>query len=916
MPVERPATRPSPAREVLLALLASVACLLVLLLLQDVGDPGAWAAVRLVAALAGAWAIPGWLLVDACLPARGRTDAIERAVLVAAGGGAVAILDAWWGSAVFGHLSPARVAAIFWLTTLALGAVAWRRGASGRPRGAGRSAWLALAVVVLFGAALRLPNLGYSELQGDEAIVLAKAAALVDGRRDAYLVHKKGPAEILIAAQVYALGGGAANGGGRTIGGRLERGRVSERAARLPFALTMLVGLAALFALGRAMFGWRVALAAGLLLGVNGFFVAFARVVQYQSVVFALSTAAMLCAFRLSGPRDGLDGDDDPQDVGDPGLALDRDDGGHPVPRAQRFGEPGWWLLAALLLAVGILAHYDAALAGPAILLLAVRRWRNVPGSWRADRWAVAAGVALGAVLLAAFFVPLVNHPYFRQTTLPYLLDVRLGGGESTGWWLRLPENLRRSTALATFYSPVWYGLALVLLAAVELARRARARRAPGAAWWAVLVWWLVPLGFYFVLVESPRTHFHVAFPAWTLLAALGSAWLWQRTGGDAENVVGDATSRGKRGAGLGGIAAALVGAAFLGGCTWYIWYAFLQHDVEYRRAYPDARPAGFPLPVTDLPSSGWFGFPYRAGWKAIGALYADGTLRGDYDSNEEPAVTAWYTRGAPRCPDRPRYAFVAEQVQDVQPLLGDGPDDVLARDYVRIGGVTSGGRERIALYERRDLNDPAAPPIAVAVEDVADQFDRLLSGPRFDAGLADDDPTRWIANDLDARFGEQARLVGWALVGADPADSGARSVLPEGAPGASADPTFTVRPGARLILTLVWRADGPIDRDWSVFAHVEREGEATVGQSDGAPLPPKETVCASDGAPMSGWLSGAVIQDRRVIAIDPSAAPGDYDLLVGLYDYSTLDRLRVVDDAGAATTDRVRLAGIEVAAP
>jgi len=857
-----------------------------LMLLAELDRAGRWDGMALAAAFVALWAAPGWLAVDALLPERRETDAVDRAVLALAAGLALLVLTGWWTTAVWGHLSAPLLVAGHLVTSSALAAMALRRGARGRPRPAGRAAWAALVGVVVFGAALRLPNLGYSELQGDEAIVLAKAAALVDGRRDAYLVHKKGPAEILIAAQAYALRGGANDD---------VDGRIDERAARLPFALAMLVGLAAFYALGRAMFGWRVALVAGMLLGLNGFFVAFGRVVQYQAVVFALSAGALLCAFRLSGVRrqGGTElGQADGEWRGRGATAGDGDGVATP-------NEPGWWLLAALLLAVGILAHYDAALAGPAILVLAARRWRHVPGAWRADRRAVAAGAVLGAVLLAAFFVPLVSHPYFRETTLQYLVEVRLGGGEEGSWWLRFPENLRRSTALATFYSPVWYGLALVVLAVVEVGRRLRGRVSPGAGWWAVLVWWLVPLGFYFVLVESPRTHFHVAYPAWVLIASLGAWWIWRRLEGRALRAA----------AGVG--AAALVAA-----CGWYAWYAFLQHDVEYRRDYPEARPAGFPLPVAELPSSGWFGFPYRAGWKAIGALYADGTFSGDYDSNEEPAVTAWYTRGAPRCFDRPRYAFVAEAVQDVKPLFGPEPNDVLAADYVRIGAVTSGGRERIALYERRDLHDPAAPPIAVAVEDAAPRFDLRLSGPRFDAGLPAADPERWIAHRVDAPFGGQVRLVGWSVAGAGSAAVGR---APGGAgPGEASIgvPEFAVRPGARLVLTLVWRAEGPIDRDWNVFAHVEREGEGIAGQSDGPPEPPVETVCGSEPSPVSAWPPDAVVEDRRAIAIDPSTPPGDYDLLVGLYDYATLDRLPVLDASGAPAESRVRLAVVRVTRP
>ena len=55
----------------------------------------------------------------------------------------------------------------------------------------------------------------------------------------------------------------------------------------------------------------------------------------------------------------------------------------------------------------------------------------------------------------------------------------------------------------------------------------------------------------------------------------------------------------------------------------------------------------------------------WQAGWKAAGVLFADGTLAGSYDSNEQPQVTYWYTRGVWRCSAAPRYYLIAENVQD-----------------------------------------------------------------------------------------------------------------------------------------------------------------------------------------------------------------------------------------------------------
>ena len=60
-------------------------------------------------------------------------------------------------------------------------------------------------------------------------------------------------------------------------------------------------------------------------------------------------------------------------------------------------------------------------------------------------------------------------------------------------------------------------------------------------------------------------------------------------------------------------------------------------------------------------------------GWKGIGALYAEGKLAGDFDSNEKPELTAWYVPNAFRlsrkdpdpCGSKPRYYFVADDLVD-----------------------------------------------------------------------------------------------------------------------------------------------------------------------------------------------------------------------------------------------------------
>lgn len=890
----------------------------------------------------------GVALVNAWLPRRAATDALQRAVLAIGLGYAWAVVAGLaLNAAPWGLDGRGFVAA----TLLLIGAfVAFRRRArrDGRPvdapsvpappaRPLGRGDALAVAAVLGFAALFRVTHLGWSEFQGDEALVLHKAAATIDGRRDAIFVHKKGPAEILVTAEVYAM-----------------TRRIDEGAARLPFALAMLAGLAALVVVGRGLFGGgqgtAVGVAAAAILSLNGFFVAFGRVVQYQALVFLFGTLALWCAWRY----------------------RQADDDGH-GPAAGR-----WLVLCALFLACGLLSHYDAGLVAPAIGYLVVVRWRAVPGALRRERWAVAASFALGIVLLASFYVPLVRHPYFQSTTLRYLVDVRLGGGGEGGG---APYNaLPKWAGLANFYSHWNYLLVLGILVATAVTPRLMARWprdgwlavllgilgvpallirpqwfaltddiegrswaiavvaalvvAPlvagwrDAAWTTVWLWFAAPFVFYATLVESPRTHFHVVFPALSLVAAIALAPSFSTSHPSA------GARRGVAGRKSPAVMPALLAGLAVAYGSAYNWLVFVQHDVAYRRAYPEVRAPVFPwYPFPDLPSSGWFGFPYRAGWKAIGGRRGD-ALVGTYDSNEEPAVTAWYTRGAPRCGESPNTLWIASRVQDRQPVLDpdadeapDAPPDAAALEaagFVAMEVFEGGGGDSIAAWWRRTPADVSPEPLwrtdesdpdLIGQNTLARHFDDRRSHPHYDAGLPFDNPTRLVDIHRADDFGhpQRIRLLGWRVdAGAVDLDDHERGG-PEGeVVGVTAEPSrIATGFGGPFVLTLAWTPLAPLPPNAQVFVHLEREGERTIGQADGPVRTPVETVCGEPRA-LSSLAVGEAVLDRRVIDIAPDAPTGAYDLLVGIYDYETGERLAVSGGPDAGAT-RVRLATVDI---
>lgn len=99
-----------------------------------------------------------------------------------------------------------------------------------------------------------------------------------------------------------------------------------------------------------------------------------------------------------------------------------------------------------------------------------------------------------------------------------------------------------------------------------------------------------------------------------------------------------------------------------------------------------------------------------------------------------------------------------------------------------------------------------------------------------------------------------------------------------------------TVKAGESLPLTLYWRCDAKLSEDYTVFVHlIKQRGAKPVAQGDSEP---------KDGLyPTSFWSIGEVVQDPRVLTLDPNIAPGDYYLAVGMYLWGTGERLPIPEE-------------------
>lgn len=657
-----------------------------------------------------------------------------------------------------------------------------RTQASGRGGAIGH---LGLLVVVVVSLLVRLPNLGYSEFQGDEAVILQRAADTLGGDDVELFLHQKGPVEILLPMALWALAD-----------------TISEWQARLPFSLAGLLAVLTVAVLAEQWFGQRAGIFAGLLVAINGFLVAFARIVQYQNLVVAMGGLSLL--WLLQG------------DIGHRRRDL---------------------MVAAIFLAFGLLAHYDAILVVPAaIAVLGQRVVRD--GGW-GQRWRfvigdVALASVLGAAVLALFYLPFVLNPMFSRT-FSYLAGGRLGGS-------LFHNSLLALWRMSTFYNALYYVVGLALLVLVA----ALTRRGGSGAW----LYLGIPLLFYAFVVVDPRTHVYTAYPGAAVLAGAALADLPVRR--VRSPVVWSA---------LGGSLG-----LWYGLCVGFVGMVFVSHAVEYKRAWPESRHPLYPVPFADdaLPPYGHFGFPYRAGWKAVAYLYDQGILAGTYASNEEPEITTWYLPEATRtlC-GQPDVYIIAEQVQDEMAV--DWAE--LARDYVPVAQIGVGNRAKIWAYRR---GGEAGEVLALQAADYAAWYDG-----RATVGLHRARPPD-VAHPLGVDFGTVGRLLGYDLS------------------------ATSVRRGDSVRVVLAWQALSSPEQNYQVFTHLVDDGDL-VAQHDGAP------ACAA--APTSLWEAGEVIRDEHTITVTAATPAGAYDLYVGMYSLLTFDRLPV--DGGPS--DMLYLARLEV---
>jgi 4-amino-4-deoxy-L-arabinose transferase-like glycosyltransferase len=391
--------------------------------------------------------------------------------------------------------------------------------------------------------------------------------------------------------------------------------------------------------------------------------------------------------------------------------------------------------------------------------------------------------------------------------------------------------NLPFFVEMGTFYNATYFFAGLVVLMLIGTAlgwRRARLQTV------VLTLWWLPFLIVYLFVVRFPGTHFYLLMESWSLLAALPLAVVM--------------ASR-KRAVKMSALALVVL---WLAVSVYYLYLLFFRQQPEYlvnpNRTTDDRWASTFYWAPFSVPEKPRFGFPIYEGWQTVGVLGKWGYLGETYAANDDAwSLRRWYLTPFSKrdFAEQPDVIFVAHHLQEPNPEF----DDEYLDAYHRAGEVRVRGEPRLELWTKRPLPVPYVT------------FDAEHFAPLFRSDVAALAPA----------------TEGSPLVQNEP--------LGETLTLASAH-LATTRParGDTLHLRLAWLPSAPLPLDYKLFVHVAGADGRPVAQWDGLP--------GLNTARTSQWPVGETFQDHVLLTIPPTTPPGDYTLLVGLYDPATGDRL------------------------
>lgn len=508
--------------------------------------------------------------------------------------------------------------------------------------------------VIAFSVFARAEGIGYSNFQGDEVNTVDFLYEMNDGVLNYLLAQKRGPIQYIINILNVSL-----------------FGYKNEFLIRFPYAVFGTLALVTFYLVARKIYDDKTAFITSTLLAINGLFIAFARITQYQALMYFVVPIGALVFIK----------------------SIDK--------KNYRLG-----ILSGLIMSFSFLTHYDTLSVVP--FFVAIYLSLLVEKHRFAFKHAVLFFLAF-FVPAMLYYVPFYLGQSFEETTSSYLGNRLFGGGfmPRTEITLKLitmyiPKfHIHMLFVLAIFsilsyakyfkenslllvgkllkkelvYQIYIFLVLLVLFSSIfslyPIKPRSSSLLVIGASVAigtllilnqkvkyykkAIIIWFLGAYSFYFFVMKDPRTHVYVSFIPLFFLAADGFIKFLNLIRQKAlYNLM---------------LVAFIIVLLFVSGVNYVI---FIDKNPEY----PWWGKSFLNWPIYQIKRvrhekiEGVFGFNNYRGWEMIAGLFNKGCLVGNFKSNEKDSITYFYTRRH-QVPIDSNYA-VTNQVDNV--IIIEGP--------------------------------------------------------------------------------------------------------------------------------------------------------------------------------------------------------------------------------------------------
>lgn len=513
---------------------------------------------------------------------------------------------------------------------------------------------IAILLLIFLSIFIRGEGISYSNFQGDEENTINFVYKMNNGVWDYFMEQRRGPMQYLINITNVGI-----------------FGYHNEWQIRLPYLIFGVAAFYSFFILTRRIYSREAAIVTTTLLAINGLFLAFSRITQYQAFMYFLVPIGIYIFIK---------------------ALEDRSD-------YKKL------IISGLIMMIALLGHYDTLSVIPffvvGFLAYYFRLFKMPKGfdnefdfivflkSFRTNlplirEMTLRAFVFFTAFLLPAiaFYLPFYMGSAFESTTSGYLQNRLLGGGfmprteitlklltmyvpkfhlyfifvlgvigiaygfrQITGFkigQIKTSKKLVRAKYLvlsllilaASVFSlyPIKPRTSsiLVILASVAIAifltmyRKVQWERA------ALITWFLGAYSFYFFVMNDPRTHVYVAMMPLLMIAGYAFVKIYEST---QLRIIAHSF-----------LVLSLASFIFVTALNWHI---FVDKDPEY--PWWDKDFYGYEMyrieRVRHKKIEGVFGFNNYRGWEQVADFYNRGCLVGSFNSNEKDPISYFYVR-------------------------------------------------------------------------------------------------------------------------------------------------------------------------------------------------------------------------------------------------------------------------------